>query len=40
MVRRNPFRRPTWDDTDRIVQIICRLADEAVRMIMALHGAR
>jgi hypothetical protein len=38
--RSRRFRRPTWDDADRIVQIICKLAEEAARMILAIHGVR
>jgi hypothetical protein len=34
------FRRPTWDDADRIVRIACKLADEAARLILALQGVR
>jgi hypothetical protein len=34
------FRRPTWDGVNRIVQIICKLADEAARVILAIHGVR
>jgi hypothetical protein len=34
------FRRPNWNDAERIVRIICRLADEAVKLILALHGVR
>jgi hypothetical protein len=34
------FRRPNWDDVDRIVAVACRLAKEAARVILALHGVR
>jgi hypothetical protein len=41
MVKRtHRFRRPTWDDVDRIVQIACKLAEEAARLILAIHGVR
>jgi len=38
--RNRRFRRPTWDDAERIVRIICRLADEAAKLILSLHGVR
>jgi hypothetical protein len=38
--RSRRFRRPTWDDADRIVKIISRLAEEAARVILAVHGVR
>jgi hypothetical protein len=34
------FRRPTWGDIERMVQIACKLADEAARLILAIHGVR
>ena len=37
---RHRFRRPTWDDVDRIIRIACKLADEAARLILAIHGVR
>jgi hypothetical protein len=40
MKRHRRFRRPTWDDANRIVQIICKLAEEAARVILAIHGVR
>jgi hypothetical protein len=38
--RSRRFRRPNWDDADRIVRIVCKLADEAVKLILSLHGVR
>jgi hypothetical protein len=34
------LRRPTWDDIDRIAKILCKLAAEAAKLILALHGVR
>jgi hypothetical protein len=34
------FRRPNRDDVNQIIQIICKLADEAAKLILAIHGVR
>ena len=38
--RRHRFQRPNWDDVERIVGIVCKLAAEAARLILSLHGVR
>ena len=39
MLKRTP-RRPILDDVSRVARIVCELAAEAVRMILALRGVR
>jgi hypothetical protein len=31
---------PTWDDADRLVRIVCKIVNQAVKLILALHGIR
>ena len=31
---------PTWDDADRFVRIVSQIVNQAVKLILALHGIR
>jgi hypothetical protein len=39
MVKHQP-RRPSLDDANQVARIVCELAAQAVKMILALRGVR
>jgi len=40
MVPKVGLQGPTWDDADRFVRIVCKIVNQAVKLILALHSSR